>query len=450
MKSFIRFFSSVKLAIFLIIIITLASTLGTLIPQQRSPAEYASRFGQISGLLTRLEITDLYHSWWYLGLLILFSLNILVCTLTRLSPKLRRALRPKTDFSAKSLLHMKTRISIKKNEGLESTQTRLEKLLRSRRYRLLTQRKEKGSVVLARKRMLGLFGSDFVHLGLLVILSGGIITGAAGFRTTLNISEGEILPVPGADFQVRLDAFETEYYPDGAVRDWKSTLTVIDGGEPRLTKTIEVNHPLGYKGFLLYQSSYGWDWRNPSLRFRAKKKSDPSYSRRITLKIGEKVALEGENLEILATRFVPDFILNERKEVATRSLNPHNPAAFIEGWRGGERIFSGWIFARYPDFAQLHGNEESDLAFELEDFEAAQYSGLQVARDPGANIIWAGCTILMIGLLVAFFWLPREVKVVLEEAQGKTEIVAGGIAGKNREDFQAEFTRIFDSLRRSK
>ncbi|MFH1998494.1 MAG: cytochrome c biogenesis protein ResB, partial [Planctomycetota bacterium] len=103
MKSFIRFFSSVKLAIVLLIIITLASILGTLIPQHRSPAEYAANYGQLSGLLLRLEVTKLYSSWWYLALLILFALNTIVCTLTRFSPKIKKVFRPAFDYSEKSL-----------------------------------------------------------------------------------------------------------------------------------------------------------------------------------------------------------------------------------------------------------------------------------------------------------------------------------------------------------
>jgi len=59
-----------------------------------------------------------------------------------------------------------------------------------------------------------------------------------------------------------------------------------------------------------------------------------------------------------------------------------------------------------------------------------------------------GCTLLMVGLCVAFFWPPREIKILLEEIQNKTDVTAGGIATKNREDFQSEFDKIMESLRR--
>ena len=41
-----------------------------------------------------------------------------------------------------------------------------------------------------------------------------------------------------------------------AVKDYKSILRVVENGNTVLTKTIEVNDPLKYKGYVFYQSSY--------------------------------------------------------------------------------------------------------------------------------------------------------------------------------------------------
>jgi cytochrome c biogenesis protein len=448
MKSLLKFFNSVKLAIVLIITITAVSIIGTLIPQHRPPAEYMDRYGQWANLLIRLEFTALYQSWWFLSLLVLLSLNITVCTLTRLSPKLRKVFRPSLDFKKKSLQVMKINDRFKKNEDLNKAYLDLKKELASRRYRIKENKEENRIFLLARKRTLGVFGSDIVHLGLLIILSGGIISGVGGFRANLQISEGQILPIPQTDFKLRLDNFDTEYYPNGAVKDWKSTLTVMEEGKAHLTKTVEVNHPLSYRGYVFYQSSYGWDWKNPTLVLRAKKNSDPDFSEKTDLKLGEKVGLAG--LEISALHFVPDFVINENREIATRSLQPNNPAAYIEGWQGEDKILSGWIFSKFPDFNRIHFSQETDLNLTLEDFRANQYSGIQMAKDPGVNFIWTGCTVLMIGLFVAFFWPAKEIKMTLEESQGKTELTAGGTAPKNKEAFASEFHTLMASLRRLK
>ena len=86
MRPVLKFFSSVKLAIALIILITLASVLGTLIPQGRTEAEYAARYGGLAKPLIMFQLTRLYQSGWYLTLLLLFGLNTVVCTLSRLGP----------------------------------------------------------------------------------------------------------------------------------------------------------------------------------------------------------------------------------------------------------------------------------------------------------------------------------------------------------------------------
>lgn len=448
MKSLIEFFSSVKLAIFLIILLTVASVVGTLVPQMRSADDYAARYGQLSQLLIQLEVTDLYHSWWFIALLFLFSLNILICTLTRLSPKFRRSLRPNLEFKAETLLAAQIKESFEKKGSLEKVRENLRNTLGSARFRIREKRKDQEVHLLARKKILGIFGSDIVHLGLLVIMAGGIISGMSGLRTNINISEGQTVPVLGAGFELRLDRFETEYHPNGSVKDWKSTLTVIENDSPRLTKTIEVNHPLAYQGYVFYQSSLGWDWSNPVLEIWASKSSDPSSTKKVFLRLGERAEWEEQSLEFTALRFVPDFII-EGNQVRTRSLEPNNPAAYIETYRGENKISSGWIFAKFPDFSQMHSEEETEFKFELKDIQAGQYSGIQMSKDPGVNYIWIGSALLMIGLFLAFYWPPRDIRFILREAEGKIKVISAGRSAKSKLTLEAEFERILGALRRS-
>ena len=166
--------------------------------------------------------------------------------------------------------------------------------------------------------------------------------------------------------------------------------------------------------------------------------------------MGQTAGVEGEDITLTATQFLPDFVLDEKNQPSTRSLEPRNPAVFIRGERGGAEVFSGWIFAKFPDFAQMHQAEETEFKPELKDVQAPQYSVLQTAKDPGVGLIWVGCGALMFGLFLAFYWPPREVRLVLQESQGKTELSAGGIASKSREAFQSEFETIMKTLRKTK
>jgi len=450
LKAVKNFFTSIKVAIVLLIILIAASILGTLIPQGRSAQDYLLRYGPLGSLFQKLQFTRLYQSFWYIAILVLFGLNIIICTFVRLSPKLRRAFRPKCDFDPKSVQALKIKGRFKMGLAPEAAAQAVKAELVRHHYRVREHVAEKKHCLLARKKVLGIFGSDVVHVGLLLILAGGIISGLAGVRGNLTLSENQTLPVPQAGFSVRLDKFITELYPDGNVKDWKSDLTIIEAGKPVLQKSVEVNHPLSYKGFVLYQSGYGSDWENPELEVRLKKQGDPGFLKTIWLRIGRPAAVEGEDITLTAARFLPDFVLDERNQPSTRSLELNNPAALIRGERSGAEVFSGWIFAKFPEFAQMHQAQETEFKLELKDVRAPQYSVLQTAKDPGVSLIWVGCTVLMLGLFLAFYWPTREIRFVVEESQDKTDLTAGGISAKNPEAFQAEFDGIMNVLRKTR
>jgi cytochrome c biogenesis protein len=450
MKSIWKFFASVKLAITLLILLAVASIVGTLIPQGQSPAFYAVRYGQMSGFFARLQLTGVYHSGWYLTLLLLFAVNTIVCTVSRLPAKWRRVFHPKVETETSGLMALRVKSRFGKNAPIGDMRARLESLLTSRRYRMKSRSGEKRVDIMAQKRRLGLLGSDFVHLGLLVIIGGGVVSGLGGFRTQLALSEGQTVGIPRAPFAVRLDRFETEYYPQGMVKAWKSTVTVMENGSAVLTRTIQVNKPLTYGGYSFYQTSYGMTWDNPKLEITIKKKNDPAFSRTVQVGVGERVPVDDADVsQISVTRFVPDFVIGEGNQIESRSEQPNNPAAQVEGWRGDEKVFSGWVFANFPDFEQMHSGKPTDLAFVLKSFRGSEFSVLEAARDPGVGLIWLGCLLVTGGFFLAFYWPPREIRVVLEESRDRTEITAGGLASKGREDFQAEFDDLMNTLRRA-
>jgi len=60
----------------------------------------------------------------------------------------------------------------------------------------------------------------------------------------------------GHDFSYGELKLDYRYGGPAGIKDYKSSLTVLDGGEPVLRKIIEVNKPLHYGGYSFYQSSY--------------------------------------------------------------------------------------------------------------------------------------------------------------------------------------------------
>ena len=78
------FFSSVKLALFTFFILAITSIIGTVIPQGKEMDFYVQTFGAGTAKLFQiLNVPDMYNSWWFVSLLVVFSINLIVCTIER-------------------------------------------------------------------------------------------------------------------------------------------------------------------------------------------------------------------------------------------------------------------------------------------------------------------------------------------------------------------------------
>ena len=81
-----------RLTIVLLIVLSAVCVIGTVVPQNAAEQEYQHLYSPSTyGLLKALGITDMYHCWWFMVALGLFTLNLAACSLNRLSG-LRRVL----------------------------------------------------------------------------------------------------------------------------------------------------------------------------------------------------------------------------------------------------------------------------------------------------------------------------------------------------------------------
>ena len=71
------------------------------------------------------------------------------------------------------------------------------------------------------------------------------------------------------------------------------------------------------------------------------------------------------------------------------------------------------------------------------------YTGLQVAKDPGVEIVWFGCILMMIGVYAAFFLSHRRIWVRIQGGS----VTVGGNASKNQGAFQIAFEGIVERLK---
>lgn len=264
-NGFVTFWASIKLAVVLICAIAAASTLGTIVPQGGPEDVLALEEMSLRTreFLISIQAYNVYYSAWYLTLLGLFFLNLAVCTWVRVWPRLRFALARPRDLPIPARDHMPDQLRF-----ADTTANQVADTLRRRGYRVFPA---KEGFVADRNRLFR-FAAMVVHLGLFMILIGGITAGLTGYKHSFPLLPGESMPARKAfedartrgrltplpdDFRVRLDKFWTTRYPDGSVKQFYSTLSIVEDDKPVLSRTIKVNEPLEYKGTTYYQSFYG-------------------------------------------------------------------------------------------------------------------------------------------------------------------------------------------------
>ena len=156
--------ADLRLAIALLLIIAICSISGTVIEQGESIAFYQENYPEkpaLFGFLTwkvilLLELNNVYRTWWFLSILILFGASLTACTFTRQLPALKSANRWK--FYNKKQQFEKLALSAEIEAGsLDS----LEKVLQQRGYHT----SKEGDKLYGRKGIIGKVGPvSYTHL----------------------------------------------------------------------------------------------------------------------------------------------------------------------------------------------------------------------------------------------------------------------------------------------
>ncbi|HYA32705.1 MAG TPA: cytochrome c biogenesis protein ResB [Candidatus Bathyarchaeia archaeon] len=188
----------------------------------------------------------------FLALIAILAISTVLCSLTRIGPlwhELTRAEVAVSDSFIDSLPYSAHLSSVTVTEVRDNLKG----------YAIRESKKGGTTFLFAQKGRTGRFGSHIAHFGVLILLL-GIATGAAyGYANPYNnkiavIAQGGSQQIDG--FVLRLDNFNVSYYDTGAVRDYKATVTVLDGDRAE-THDVTVNGPLTYKGLTFYL--YGYD-----------------------------------------------------------------------------------------------------------------------------------------------------------------------------------------------
>ena len=420
--------SDLRLAIVLLLVIAIASGVGTAIPQ-RETAEFYHRLydpqpwlGLLPGEgVLALQLDHIYSSSWFLGLLAWLALALLLCSWRRQWPALRASLRWIDYRKPRQLSKLSLAESLATDQPAASLE-KLGQLLEGKGWQIRRQ----GDRLAARKGLLGKVGPVLVHAGMVVLMLGAAWGAVAGQRAEQYLAPGrslELMDSRGSSkLTLALDNFSIQRDPAGRPEQFTSQLRILEGdgsgGSLLKQAEISVNHPLRFQGVTLYQA----DWALAAISLQLGRSPLLQLPLQSFPQLGEQVwGL------VLPTR--PDG-----SEPVLLSLGSEQGPVEVYGADGS------------PLGQISPGGEALEVkGLPIRVASVLPASGILLKRDPGVPLVYAGFAIALAGgglSLVA----TRQLWAIAEEGPGPGQLHVAGLCNRNLTGFAAELPQLLSQL----
>jgi len=458
---------SVKLTVVLLLSIALTSIVGTIIPQNQNPADYFRAYGEfLYRLFDVLDIFDMYHSWWFQFLLLLLTMNIVVCSIDRLSATWKIVFAKNPSFNLSRFRKLSQKEEFNASYPSNELTKRYEPFLSKQFGYNRVEETEKGLCIFAEKWRWTRLGVYTVHLSVILMLLGGLMGSIFGFQGYVNIPEGEKVDsvrtrntgkIRYLGFEIKCEDFNVNFYDNGAPKEYRSSLTILEKGHPAYKKDIIVNDPLRYKGYNIFQSSYGKmaPKADPKETVARKKPSDEitlnfassqsGKSYRIKTAIGKPVDIPESlgKFVVVEYRKIAEFVGQNIGDAYVGILTPsgEKPVEVLlpMHFPNFDRMRKGRVFISVADQTaeKFHPKEQTGFRY---------YTGLQVTKDPGVLVVYAGFIVIIIGCFITFFMSHQRVCIEIVKGKTKSKIIVTGTANKNKMGMQQKVKKLSEQL----
>ncbi len=301
----IEVISSMRFAIALLVVLAIASIIGTVLTQEDPYPNYVNQFGPFwADIFRGVSLYNVYSAWWFMLILIFLVISVSLCVI-RNGPKMIADMNSWKDRVREGSL----RAFHHKGEFTDVTATRaetaahLQRLAGKMGYKLKTRDTDTGATLIAGKRgALTKLGYISAHVAIVVICIGGLLdsnlpiklqmwlfnkspiasnlvindippehrlsTSNPTFRGYAWVPEGQHVGtailnqqdgslIQDLPFSIQLNKFIVDYYSTGMPKLFASDIVVIDHATgKRIPARVEVNKPFTYDGVSIYQSSF--------------------------------------------------------------------------------------------------------------------------------------------------------------------------------------------------
>jgi cytochrome c biogenesis protein len=411
-KSF-RLLADLRFSIFILLLISLCSIIGTIIEQDQSIEIYKNNYpltNPVFGFLSwdriiQFGFDHVYKTWWFLALIFLFGISLVLCSFLQQLPSLKIA--RNCQFFRTTEQFYRLKISTALNSF---SFNKILSRLKNRKYSIFQQK----NIVYCYKGLIGRIAPIIVHFSMILVLLGTIIGSLFGFKAqeivpkTENfhiqniVNNGPLTIIPKT--AARVNDFWITYTKKKTISQFYSDISILNNqGNEVDRKTIYVNYPLIYKGIYYYQT----DWNLIGLRLQKAKNQIIEYPLINILSNQDKVWLT--------------WISNNKTEGIVIIIDN------LEGY-----------CSVYNDIGQFLGNielnETSNFKEQLTLLEIISSTGLQIKTDPGIPIIYLGFFFLMISTLISYITYS-QVWII----QKNKKIFIGGNTNRALFEFELEF-----------
>lgn len=404
-------------------------------------------FGTWLPVLDNLSLFRISDAFWFRCLLAWLALSLGVLVLSRLEPTLSNRRRERLPLADVSAPLAGEHVRLHTDRSLAAATDTVKLTLRDLGYKQRHEARGSGSGYslgggYAERNRWQRLGTLANHLGLCMLIAAGVLGSVIGYREpTVPVTEGSVIPVGhGTNLSIRVNSFTATRHPAiNITTDYVSNLTLLKNGTTvRDGHLLRVNHPLRYDGISFHQVSYG-----PAVDLKVTGAAgEPLYDGGVPLleldpanRPAGTLSLPGYQLRVTAPR--PNGVdgLVPAGEVGLE-LYHH-----LEGTRAGAE-------APLASFNARQGRPVTAGGLTVTFQRERLYSGIGVTYNPATPYVWGGAVLMLAGLISAFGFPHRAVRIRLQPNETGTSVVLA--PGRSRPmGRKAEFERAVGAIQRA-